>query len=143
MPPVQRSDENGTYYTIGTAAWYGAEGAALRAQGWQYCGFGTYGIITAPPGAPCFRAASGGGGPGQPNIGPTAPPPDTPAPTSGVADKACGRCSSQSGSAPTISPTTGPTTVSPTQPKARQGIPWWVWVLATLTLAQVVHGRNT
>lgn len=141
MPVTTYTDSNGTYKAIGTAAWYGAEGQALRAQGWQYCGFGTNGIIIAPPGGQCYTRAT----PQQPNIIPIAPPPDTPGPSSAVPDKACGSC--RKSSATITSPLTGaPTTPPPSTGTTvkKSGLPWWLWVLVALTLAQVVYnGRNT
>jgi len=141
MAITKYTDNNGaTYNAIGTAAWYGSEGVTLRAQGWTYCGFGTGGIYIAPPGGPCYTMST----PPQPNVGPTAPPSDTPGPQSAVTDKACGSCRK---STATTSPITGapptPTTTG-AKPASKPGLPWWLWVLVALTLAQVVYnGRNT
>jgi len=78
-----------------------------------------------------------------PNILPPAPPPDQLEPVSSVADKACGTC--RKPSTPPTNAISGAPTPAPT-PGARSApttsLPWWLYVLAALTLAQVVHGRN-
>lgn len=143
MPVTKYYDStNKDYYNaIGTAAWAGAEGATLRSQGWTYCGFGTGGIYIAPPGGPC--STKGSAPPGQPNILPPAPPPENLAPSNGVADQACNRCKKTTTTTPG-SPTSGAPAPAPGARRAAGfALPWWVWVLAALTLAQVVYnGRN-
>lgn len=144
MPFTQRTDNGLTYWVIGTAAWYGSEGEQLRAQGWRYCGYGTYGIIGAQGSNPCYTNAPTQ----EPNIGlPVQPdvgtPPGSTGPTGAVADKACGTCRKttqqiQTPGAPAPTPGARP---APTAPKSKY--PWWVLVLVALTLAQIVHGRNT
>lgn len=127
------------YNAISAAAWSGAEGDALRAQGWTYYGFGTGGVYITPPGGQPFTM--------QPNILPPVSPEEPPT-TSGqsagaVADKACGSC--RKPAAPASSPITGntaPAVSAAARPVSRSGLPWWLYVLAALTLAQVVYGRN-
>lgn len=133
------------YNALTPTEWQGSEGAALRAQGWTYCGFGTGGVYVAPPGGPC---STRGNAPG-PNIIPTVPadiaaPTEIAGPTSSVADKACNRCNTPARAVGPSSPITG-APIAPTpgaRPASSFALPWWVWVLVALTLAQVVYGRN-
>lgn len=140
MAVTKYTDNNDNVYNaISPTAWSGAEGATLRAQGWTYCGFGTGGIYIAPPGGPCYTKATS-----QPNILPPAPPTDTPGPTNAVPDQACGSCrKSAAANVPTNSITGAPAPTPGARPAPKTALPWWLWVLAALTLAQVIHGRNT
>lgn len=72
-------------------------------------------------------------------------PTNTPGPSSAVADKACGSCRRQSVTTNVPLPITGASPSTPGAPRVapKPGIPWWVWVLASLALAQVIYGRNS
>lgn len=140
MPITRYTDSNGnTYNALGTAAWLGAEGATLRSQGWTYCGFGTGGVYLAPPGGgPCSTRSSSG-----PSILPPAPPPENLAPSNAVPDRACTRCTQKTtATAPSSQITGAPAPTPGARPAPKPALPWWLWVLAALTLAQVIHGRN-
>lgn len=144
MPITHPTDSNGiTYNAINTADWYGAEGIALRAQGWAYCGFGTWGVYIRPPGVSfddCYKRTVVQ----KPNILPPAPQADTGGAASSVplvTDKACGSCRRHTTTtAPAMS---SPSVTVPTQPGVKvvvkkSGLPWWVILLALLLAAKVV-----
>lgn len=98
-----------------------------------------FATVSYPPPPPPPPPPGGGGG--GPNIGPIAPPPGEGNPSGQpilVTDKACGTCRK-----PSIAPTVEPGGV-PTQPGTRQaaqqkqGLPWWVILLAVLLATKVV-----
>lgn len=144
--PLQRigPDNNGLYYNaLNTSEWAAGNpiGDGLRARGYRYCGFGTWGVYVAAPGQPCWEKAPGVA---QPNILPPAPPTDTPGPVSAVSDKACGTCRKSTATG-TTGPIPTPGAPAPTpgaRPASKSVLPWWLWVLVALTAAQVVYGRN-
>lgn len=82
-----------------------------------------------------------------PNILPPVERPDQPptdqAPISAVADRACGGCRKSSTAATNpLSGTPAPATPPGARSAPTTSLPWWLYVLAALTLAQVVYGRN-
>lgn len=142
----QGPDSNGNiYWMLTSAEWSGAIGEALRAQGWRYCGYSATttnwvgGIIVAPSGEPCWTKAAVSG----PSIIATVPQ-DEPAPSQGpagpVVDTTCKRCSDSKPSAAAVSAATSPQAMAAAAARAQTpaGYPWWLFVLAALTLAQVV-----
>lgn len=139
MPITQHTDSNGwTYNAVSTAEWYGSYGDTLRAAGWRYCGYGTWGIYITQ-GADCATRTMITPFIHQPIQQDVA----APAPANVVTDKACGGCRksatpSQPGAPQPATPTPGARPAPSASPK----YPWWLWVLVALTLAQVVYGRN-
>lgn len=140
MSLQRHTESNGaTYWTVTTSEWSGAYGEQLRAQGYRYCGFGTYGIIVAAPGQPCYATVT----PSGPAIIATVPQ-DEPAPSQGpagpVVDTTCKRCNDSKPSAAAVSAATSPQAMAAAAARAQTpaGYPWWLFVLAALTLAQVV-----
>lgn len=150
--PVQRvgPDSNGNYYNaIPAAEWeyQNPIGVALRAQGWRYCGYGTWGVYIALPGKPCWEKAPTA----QPNIlPPVAPEPGPLGPSNpAVVDDACG-CHGRAAPETTKPVSEGPATPAPvatdTTPVAsgtKKRFPWWLWVLILLTAAKVTHGADS
>lgn len=143
-------DANGLLYqAVSTAEWGGSYGEQLRAQGYRYCGYGTWGIYVAGPGEPCYRKQSEP--PPGPQIIPTVPQdepaPESPGPTGPVADKACGGCGRRIDSTrPAGAPVAGapvPAPVVTMMPEkvrtVAATIPWWAWVLLMLAGAQAVR----
>lgn len=151
--PLKRvgPDPNGLYFqAVSTAEWSSSYGDQLRAQGYRYCGYGTWGIYVAGPGEPCYTHAEPEPPPG-PQILPPAPDqpaPESPGPTGPVSDHACGGCGRP------FDPTKPPLTPAPgggapasapgtmTTEKVRTltaNIPWWAWVLLMLAGAQAVR----
>lgn len=147
MPLTYHTDSNGlTFAAITSTEWAGAYGDGLRAQGYTYCGYGTWGVYVKPAG----QVDCGVRTQAPPSGGSSVPPPPTttggvgspPAPT---VIQGCGSCRKATtvtgGSAPTPGASTGPGTV--TVPGARRtGYPWWVIVLAVMVLAQIVGGKD-
>lgn len=149
--PVQRvgPDAGGTFYNaIGTAEWQGAEGEQLRAAGWTYAGYGTWGVYLTAPG-PQFPVTPGGGG--GPYILPLADPggySGGPAPTvdpgTGSASPSCSSCRGSSPGSPYVAPRA----IAGTAPAAAavvvdqlEGIPSWIWwVLVVLALVVLLRG---
>ena len=139
-------DSNGWYYrAVTTAEWSSSYGDQLRAQGYRYCGYGTWGIYVAPAGEACSYKKDAAPPPPPPTI---LPPPETtggsgspPAPVS--IPKGCG-CGAAGSAVP--GPTGSPAAPSPmpTKPATMvverlRGLPWWVYVLAALVAAQAVR----
>lgn len=145
MPIQQLTDANGQLYSVvSTQEWQGSYGDGLRAQGYRYCGYGTYGIIVAAQGQPCFQSANAPPPPPPgPNIAPTVPP-DTGAPAApGVGSMPSGGCGCGEGAAPAVPVPGGPAAPSPVAPATMfvdrlRGLPWWVYVLMILVGAQLV-----
>lgn len=143
-------DSNGFFYrAVTTAEWSSSYGEQLRAQGYRYCGYGTWGIYVAPAGEPCSYKKDQA--PTQPPGPMILPPAETtggsgspPAPVS--IPKGCG-CGSGAGSAvpgPTGAPAAPSPTPAPTKAATMvvdhlRGLPWWVYVLAALVAAQAVR----
>lgn len=148
-------DSNGYFYrAVTTAEWSSSYGEQLRAQGYRYCGYGTWGIYVAPAGEPCSYKKdaappppNGGGNPPGPMI---QPPADTtggsgspPAPVN--IPKGCG-CGG-GGMGPAVpGPTGAPAAPSAPAPTPAtmvvdrlRGLPWWVYVLAVVVAAQAVR----
>lgn len=139
MPITHPTDSNGlTYNAIGSAAWQGQEGIDLRAQGWTYCGFGTWGVYIAPPGGPCYTKAAAVVT--QPNILPKAPE-DVAAPSGGVSDT-CSTCHKAAPPPPAGFVQVGGTPSQPTLVKieTKKPFPWWLIII--LVLVAVSHGRD-
>lgn len=140
MPITQHTDSNGwVYNAVTTAEWYSSYGDTLRAEGWRYCGYGTWGIYITK-GADCATRAISSS---EPQILPPSPDAPTPQPRM-ITDTACSGCRPVAPPqivkpAPTTTPTI-PAAGMPTTPRAQY--PWWVFVLVALTLAQVIYGRN-
>lgn len=145
----QGPDSNGNiYWMLTSAEWSGAVGEALRSQGWRYCGYSASspgwvgGILVAPTGAPCWTkvASSPVGGPSIIPIIPQDEPPPSQGPAGPVIDTTCKRCSSSKPSAAAVSAASSPQAMAAAAASAQAsaGYPWWLFVLAALTLAQVV-----
>jgi len=136
--------------SIGTAAWAGAEGAALRAAGWWYGGYGTAGVIACAPGESleaCVASVSGAT-PSQPYIQrpivPDEPQAATPGITGAVTDKACGVCRKPSTTAPVPVPSGGPSPTAPgvPAPTKKKPFPWWLLILLLIAAKVVSDGRD-
>jgi hypothetical protein len=150
MPLTYPVDNNGlTYTALGTAAWYGDEGAALRAQGYTYCGFGTFGVYLLAPGESrdpvygCGKKA-GGNAPG-PSVIPTVPSDigaTTASPVKPVTDS-CGSCHQATspvvGTPAQPAPPVVPANAMPTV-VAKKPFPWWLLII--LAILAVSHGRD-
>lgn len=136
--PLSKYTANGeTFTALSSAEWSGAYGDQLRAQGYRYCGYGTGGVYVAAPGQPCYTTAA----PSGPAIIATVPqdePPPSQGPAGPVVDTTCKRCSTSKPSAAAVSAASSPQAVAAARAKAPAGYPWWLFVLAALTLAQVV-----
>lgn len=140
-------DANGFFYrAVTTAEWSSSYGEQLRASGYRYCGYGTWGIYVAPAGEPCSYKKSTTPPPPEPMI---LPPEETtggsgspPAPVS--IPKGCGCGAAEPGSVPAPGAPAGPSPATPTKPATMvverlRGLPWWVYVLAVLVAAQAVR----
>lgn len=152
--PIQRvgPDANGDYYqAVTTAEWSGTYGAQLRASGYRYCGYGTWGIYVAGPGEPCSTKGAA--------LPPPPPPPGPailpPAETTGGSGSppapvniGCG-CHKDTGTVTQPAPS-GPAPSAPAAPgmpaapvakvlERFKGLPWWVYVLGALALSQLFN----
>jgi len=150
--PIQHvgPDSNGNYYqVVTTSEWQGPYGAQLRASGYRYCGFGTYGIIIAGPGEDCYTKRGSTitppPPPTQPNIGPTVPPETTGGTGSTPAPVHVGGCGCKPTQPVTVpapggapAPAPAPVTMAPhvVVLDRLKGLPWWVFVLALLAASQ-------
>lgn len=144
-------DPNGLFYqVVTTQEWQSSYGESLRAQGYRYCGLGSYGIIVAPPGGPCWYRKGVTPPPGpDPNIGPTVLPVlanGSPTPSSGGNSGGCCGCGGKPSPATvTQAPVSGPGPGAPTPAGAMpivarlRGLPWWVYVLAILAVSQALN----
>lgn len=151
--PLQRvgPDSNGLYYNaLSTSEWQGAYGDQLRAAGYTYCGFGTWGVYVAAPGEPCSSSGAGGGGgvlPGGGGVGgPQILPTYQPFPADNQASSGSGCCGSR-GVMPGAPRTAGAPAPAPggvdvtVRRDELERIPRWLWwVLIVLVLIVLLRG---
>lgn len=147
--PVARvgPDSNGLYYNaVSTAEWQGSYGQQLRAAGWTYCGYGTWGVYVAPPGGPCSSTSpSGPSQPPGPQILPPAPA-DTPVGNASAPVTSCCRQvvvrPQVGGVIPSGQPAPAATeTVTTDLALDLSGVPRWLWWLILLLVILVLVRR--
>lgn len=143
-------DSNGLYYqAVTTAEWSGDYGAQLRAAGYTYCGYGTWGVYVAGPGEPCSSSSPAGGGPpppppdsgGGPMILPPAPGGDPILIGGDSLSSGCG-CGKRIVDRPTVGGLPRPATApAPTAAAEPERIPRWLWwVIIILIILVLLRG---
>lgn len=136
-------DSNGLYYNaVSTAEWQGAYGDQLRAAGYRYCGYGTWGVYVAAAGDPCSSRDAG------PSIVPVVIPPggqpggvtpqgQTPAPVTSCCRQVVTRLPPPSSLPMTPAPEETPAAVD----VGLSNVPRWFWWLILILVILVLVRR--